>query len=135
MTCLAYMNLLMDTHQTLKKLRQTSPSHLMCALIQDPVLSWGQREPTRGEVGAVRSLGGAGRAGVPPWACAHLVLALILLSPVESLRPPEVSAIPALTPSSQEKDAHPADDHKSPDHIQCNNSGGPKLCAPVAVHQ
>lgn len=85
----------------------------MRVVIQDLVLGGGEGGPAGGERGTVR--GPEGAAGVPPGACARLALAPILLSAVESHRPPP--AAPAF--STQEKDAHPTQDHESPEHIRC----------------
>ena len=87
--------------------------HLTRVVIQDLVLGGGEGGLAGGEGGSVRGPGGA--VGVPPGACAHLALAPILLSAVESHRPPP--AAPAF--STQEKDAHPTQDHESPEHIRC----------------
>lgn len=94
--------------------------HLLRIVIQNPVLVRGEGGPTGGERRTVERPGGPrGAACAPPLACAPLALALILLSPAESHRPPPAAA--AFSP--QEKDVHPTEDHQSPDHIRCENKG------------
>lgn len=88
----------------------------MCVVIQNLVLVGSEGDPTGGEGGTVRRPVAA--ADVPPGACARLAQALILLSPVESNRPPPApSAF-----GTQEEDVHPTQDHKPPDHIRCEKN-------------
>lgn len=94
----------------------------MRIVIQDLVLGGGEGGPAGGEGRTVRRPRGAGgAAGIPPGASACLALALILLSPTESHRPPPAAS--AL--GTQQQDAHRAQDHqKSPDHIRCDEMRG-----------
>lgn len=87
----------------------------MSVVIQNLVLGGGEGGPTGGERGAVK--GPVPPVDVPPGARARLARVLVLLSPVESNRPPPVSS----GFSAQEKDVHPTQD-KSPDHIRCANA-------------
>lgn len=92
----------------------------MCVVIQNLVLGGSEGDPTGGEGGTVRRPVAA--ADVPPGSCARLAQALILLSPVESNRPPPApSAF-----GTQEEDVHPTQDHKPPDHIRCEKISGPQ---------
>ncbi len=106
------------SHQTLPSFR-TMPHntpHLVRIGIQNLVLGGGEWGPAGREGRTVRRPGGArGAAGdVPPGSCARLALALILLSPVESHRPPPTAS----GFSIQKKDVYPTQDHKPPDHIR-----------------
>lgn len=93
----------------------------MCVVIQNAVLGGGEREPTRDEGGTVRRPVAAAAAGLPPGPCARLAPSLVLLSPVESYRPPPAPFALGTQEEEEEEeeDVHPTQDHQPPDHIQC----------------
>lgn len=91
----------------------------MCVVIQNFVLGWSEEGTAGGEGKTVsRFECTRGAASVSPGACAHLALALILLSAAESRRPPPTAS----AFSTQKKKAHLTQDHNSPDHIQYDRS-------------
>lgn len=99
----------------------------MCVVIQNVVLGGGERDPTRAEGGTVRRPVAA--AGLPPGPCARLAPSLVLLSPVESYRPPPAAFALGTQEEEEEEeeDVHPTQDHQPPDHVQCGVVSGAQL--------
>lgn len=109
--------------QTNLRAKSNTP-HLVCVVIQNVVLGGGERDPTRAEGGTVWRPVAA--AGLPPGPCARLAPSLVLLSPVESYRPPPAAFALGTQEEEEEEeeDVHPTQDHQPPDHIQCGVVSG-----------